>query len=201
MEGTPAVVGDQYVSHTDTQLSVSRKAAEISGGNFAITSSEGHPLFKLNASRVNLREKLVLFDAGDSPVLSLHKKAISIHDTWEVHQGETSEDLFSMKKEHAHGGVEAYEVYLPGSSEPEYVVKGDFVRRNYSILFRDEIVAAEVSKKLFNLAALFGGKSKYGVKIHAGVDTAFVAAVIVIIDSIHQEDKDAKGEGSSSDSE
>lgn len=203
MAGLPPVVDHKYVTSHDTQLSVSRKVVNISGGDFAITSSDGTALFKLKGSMVSLREKRVLYDSADCPVLTLHKKLISIHDTWQAFKGETSETLFSVKKEHAtsRGGVEAYEVFVAGSPEAAYVVKGDFPHRNYSIVFRGEAVAAEVSKKLFNLSSIFGGKNKYGVKVHAGVDTAFVAAIVVIIDSIHQEDKDAKGDGSSSDSD
>lgn len=53
-----------------------------------------------------------------------------------------------------------------------------------------------MSKKLFNLSSFFGGgKHKYGVKVKSGVDQAFVAAIVVIIDSIHSEEK---GDGSSS---
>jgi len=186
------IVAEQYITPEDVQLSISRKLASIGDGNFAITDSEGKVLFKLKEKVVSLRDKRTLYDGEDNPVLSLHKKLVSLHDTWEIFAGESSDVVFTVKKAHLtdRGGVEAYEVFIPGSPDADYVVKGDFVHRSYSIVYKEELVAAEVSKAHFNLASLFGrGKHKYGVKVQSGVDLAFVAAIVTIIDSIHSEEE------------
>jgi hypothetical protein len=50
----------------------------------------------------------------------------------------------------------------------------------------------QVSKAHFSISSLFGGaKHKYGVKVKAGVDQAFIASLITIIDSIHSEEADS----------
>jgi len=199
MANIPPVVGNEYVAPFDAQLSISRKVFKIHDGNFAITDKEGQTLFQLKDKLVSLRDKKTLYDGSENVVLSLHKKTLTVHATHEVYAGESNDKIFEVKKAHItdRGGVEAYEVFVVGSEGADYVIKGDFVHRDYSIVYKDEFIVAEIGKKLFNLSSIFGGgKHKYGVKVKSGVDQAFVAAIVVIIDSIHSEE-----EGSSSDSD
>jgi uncharacterized protein YxjI len=70
------VVGEQYVTPYDAQLSIVRKAMQIQDGNFTITDSEGTVLFSLKEKLVSLSDKKTLYDGADTPVLSLKKKVI-----------------------------------------------------------------------------------------------------------------------------
>lgn len=187
MANISPVVGDVYVAPEDTQLSVARKLLSLQDGNFTITDSEGNTLFLLKEKLVSLTDKKTLFDGSDNPVLSLQKKTFTLHSTHEVYAGETSDLLFEVKTSSIRGDV-SYDVFIAGSEAATYVVKGDFDHRAYSIIYNDEFVVADVSKAHFNVASLFGeGKHQYGVKVKAGVDLAFIAAVVTIIDSIHSE--------------
>lgn len=191
MASLSAVVGEQYVTPYDAQLSVVRKAFQIQDGNFTITDSEGQTLFLLKDKLVSLSDKKTLYDGSDTPILSLHKKTFTIHATHEVFLGDTDEKIFDVKKGSIRG-AESYEVFIAGSEEADYVIKGDFAHRDYNVIYKDELIAADVSKSHFNLSSLFGGsKHKYGVKVKAGVDQAFIASLVTIIDSIHSEEQDS----------
>lgn len=191
MASCTPVVGDQYVTPDDAQLSVVRKAHSIQDGNFTITDSEGQTLFLLKEKLVSLSDKKTLYDGADTPVLSLHKKTFTIHATHEVFAAETNDKLFDVKKGSVRG-AETYEVFVAGSEGADYVIKGDFAHRDYNVIYKDEVIVADVSKAHFSLSSLFGGsKHKYGVKVKAGVDQAFIASLVTIIDSIHSEEQDS----------
>ncbi|KAL3681756.1 hypothetical protein R1sor_024712 [Riccia sorocarpa] len=202
MADIPTIVSPQYVSQEPSTLTVAKKVLNFNDGNFVITDNSGNTLFKLDHKKVMLRELTILRDAGDSPVVSIHKKSISLHDTYEVFKGETRDLLFSVKDKNIRdSNEESYNVILDGASEPDFQVTGDFVRRNFHIIFRESTIVAEVAKKHFSLSNLFSKGNKYGVKVHADVDQAFVAAVVVIMEAIHNKEKEDKGEKSSSDSD
>ncbi|OAE24120.1 hypothetical protein AXG93_2752s1340 [Marchantia polymorpha subsp. ruderalis] len=172
----------------EVKLTVAKKVLECNNGNFVITDSEGHTLFKLDQKKVFLRELAVLRDDGDSPVVSIHKKKISLHNTYPVYKGESSEELFTVWDKNMRDAAElTYEIQLESESEPTFQVKGDFVPRNYQINFKESSIAAEVAMKHFSLTSMITGRSNYGVLVSPDVDQAFVAAVVTIMEAIHNE--------------
>ncbi|KAG6543425.1 hypothetical protein Mapa_015095 [Marchantia paleacea] len=200
----PTIVSPEYCSPEHVKLSVAKHLVDFNHGNFVITDHNGTTLFKLDHKKVMLRELTVLRDAGDCPVISIHKKAISLHDTYQVYRGESHQELFTVKDKHIRDGhEETYEIQLEGAPEPQFEVKGDFVRRNYQIIFDGTTIVAEVAKKHFSITSFLTGKNKYGVTISPNVDQAFIAAVVTIMEAIHNEgkEKDGKGDKSSSDEE
>ncbi|BBN00955.1 hypothetical protein MPTK1_2g03380 [Marchantia polymorpha subsp. ruderalis] len=187
----PVIVDAKYCSPSEVKLTVAKKVLECNNGNFVITDSEGHTLFKLDQKKVFLRELTVLRDDGDCPVVSIHKKNISLHDTYQVYEGESSRELFTVWDKNMRDSAElTYEIQLEADSEPTFQVKGDFVRRNYEIIFKESSIAAEVAKKHFSLTSIITGKSNYGVLVSPNVDQAFVSAVVTIMEAIHNENKE-----------
>ncbi|CAM6084306.1 unnamed protein product [Calypogeia fissa] len=187
MANFSAVIGDQYVVPHETQLTIQKKEMSLHDGNFTITDAKGKSLFHLTDKTVSLHDKKTLYDAENKPVVSLQKKTFTMHNTFEVYAGDTDHKLFSLKKANIIGGVETYEVFVEGSpgNKADYVVKGNFAERDYNIE-KGDFIAADIDKKH---SFFGGGKHKYGVKVKSGVDQAFVAAVVVIVDSIHTEEK------------
>ncbi|OAE24113.1 hypothetical protein AXG93_2752s1270 [Marchantia polymorpha subsp. ruderalis] len=175
----PVIVDAHHCSPSEVKLTVSKKVLECNNGNFVITDSEGHTLFKLDQRKVFLRELMVLRDDGDSPAVSIHKKKISLHDTYQVYKGESSEELFTVWDKNMRDAAElTYEIQLESESDPTFQVKGDFVRRNYEI---------------FSKYRRLRRRSNYGVLVSPNVDQAFVAAVVTIMEAIHNENKEKHG--------
>ncbi|BBN00829.1 hypothetical protein MPTK1_2g02480 [Marchantia polymorpha subsp. ruderalis] len=70
----PVIVDAQFCSPSEVKLIVAEKVLEYNNGNFVITDSKGHFLFKLDQKKVFIQELTVLRDDGDCPVLRIHKK-------------------------------------------------------------------------------------------------------------------------------
>ncbi|BBN00966.1 hypothetical protein MPTK1_2g03500 [Marchantia polymorpha subsp. ruderalis] len=119
---------------------------------------------------------------------------ISLHNTYPVYKGESSEELFTVGDKNTRDAAElTYEIQLESESEPTFPVKGDFVRRNYEIIFKVSSIAAEVAMKHFSLTSMITGRSNYGVLVSPNVDQAFVAAVVTMMEAIHNENKEKRG--------
>ncbi|BFI26723.1 hypothetical protein MPTK2_2g90010P [Marchantia polymorpha subsp. ruderalis] len=174
----PAIVGPQYCFPEQVHLTVASHILQFNNGNFVITDDNGNTLFKLDDKRIHLRDRTVLRDASDSPVLSFRKKS--------------GDDLFTLKDKHMIDHHEqTYEIQLQADYGPTFEVKGDFARRNYQIIFQGTEVVAEVTKKHHFLAtALTFGKNKYNVVVNPNVDQAFVAAIVTIMDAIYEDNNE-----------
>ncbi|BBN14334.1 hypothetical protein MPTK1_6g10780 [Marchantia polymorpha subsp. ruderalis] len=121
-------------------------------------------------------------------------QSISFHDTYQVYNKDTSERLFSVKDKHMRDKAsETFEIELEDDLQPTFEVKGDFVRRNYKIIYRGSVVVAEVQQGHMSLYSEVTGKRKYGVVIPPKIDQAFVAAVVIIMEAIHNEGKERSG--------
>ncbi|BBN00979.1 hypothetical protein MPTK1_2g03620 [Marchantia polymorpha subsp. ruderalis] len=188
----PAIVGPQYCFPQQVHLTVASHILEFNNGNFVITDDNGNTLFKLDDKRIHLRDRTVLRDASDSPVLSFRKKSITLHDTYQVYRGESGDELFTLKDKHMIDHHEqTYEIQLQADYEPTFEVKGDFARRNYQIIFQGTEIVAEVTKKHhFSATALTFGKNKYNVVVNPNVDQAFVAAIVTIMDAIYEDNNE-----------
>ncbi|KAL3691408.1 hypothetical protein R1sor_005059 [Riccia sorocarpa] len=72
--------------------------------------------------------------------------------------------------------------------EPEFTLEGNFFLLNYTIHYHDVLVA-QVNKKLTVVGFLVGKDViKYVVTLQPGVDQAFIAALVVIVDQVAQDD-------------
>ncbi|KAL3691403.1 hypothetical protein R1sor_005054 [Riccia sorocarpa] len=71
--------------------------------------------------------------------------------------------------------------------ELEFTLKGDFFQLNYTIYYHD-VLAAQVNKKLTATGFLVG-KDEFVVTVQPGVDQAFIAGLVVIVDQVAQDDK------------
>ncbi|KAG6541751.1 hypothetical protein Mapa_016763 [Marchantia paleacea] len=190
----PIIVGAQYCSPLQAQLTVAKQIMDFNHDQLVISDSIGNTLFKLDQKKVLLRELTVVRDGDDCPVVSIQKKSISFHDTYQVYNKETNEQLFSVKDKHMRDKAEeTFEIELEDDLQPTFEVKGEFVRRNYHIIFRGSIVVAEVQQGHVSLSSVVTGKRKYGVVIPPEVDQAFVAAVVIIMEAIHNEGKERSG--------
>ncbi|XP_071741437.1 protein LURP-one-related 15-like [Rutidosis leptorrhynchoides] len=67
----------------------------------SITDVNGNILFKVKSKRLSLRDRRVLADHAGNPVLSFHRKFLSVHDRWIAFRGDSSDSknkIFSVKQ-------------------------------------------------------------------------------------------------------
>lgn len=147
------VVGQQYVAQTVKSYAVSKKKLSMSKGDWTITDQMGHSSFKVSGRIASMRDRRFLQDAAGNKILTMKKKIVTLHDTWEILAGDGSTVLATSKKSSLVQFRTALDVMLASSTTgkhtPDYQVKGDFFDRNITI-FRGAEQAALVSNIIFS---------------------------------------------------
>jgi uncharacterized protein YxjI len=184
------VVGQQYVAQTVKSYAVSKKKMSVSKGDWTITDQMGHSSFKVDGRIASMRDRRFLRDAAGNKILTMKKKLITMHDTWEILAGDSNTVLATCKKSSLVQFRTAMDVMLASSTTgkhtPDYQVKGDFFDRNITI-FRGAEQAALVTRQITFTTAILD-KDTFGVTIFPGVDEAIIFALIVIMDEVFLHD-------------
>ena len=71
------VVSPQFCSPDVVPLTVTKKVASLSGGDFTVTDANGAVELQVKGSFFTVRNRRVLLDAAGQPVLSMHEKVNS----------------------------------------------------------------------------------------------------------------------------
>ncbi|KAH7299617.1 hypothetical protein KP509_24G020900 [Ceratopteris richardii] len=114
-----------------------------------------------------------------------------MHERWEVAKGEHFDDdklLFSVKKSSVVQFKTHLEVFLKENESeetPDFEVKGNFFEREAQIFHKDQLIA-EVKRK-YSVGNVLLDKHTFCVVIHPNVDQAFVVALVIIMDRIHED--------------
>jgi uncharacterized protein YxjI len=187
----PAPVSSVYCVPYVAQFEIDQKVVSVTDGRFTIKDAQGTLLFDVKGKRIlALHTRRVVYDASGNALVLLKRKMATMHDRWLAYRGESDDSdsnmLFSMAKSSLIQLTPSYDIFLGTNqtSTPDFKVKGDFFEHNYSILYNGTPVA-EVRKKI-NLSSIFVGKDQYGVTVYPGVDHAFIASVIVIMDQVNR---------------
>lgn len=184
------VVGQQYVAQTVRSYAVSKKKISVSKGDWTITDQMGHSSFKVDGRVASMRDRRFLRDAAGNKILTMKKKLITMHDTWEILAGDGDHVVATCKKSSLVQFKTAMDVMLASSTTgkhtPDYQVKGDFFDRNITI-FRGAEQAALVTRQITFTTAILD-KDTFGVTVFPGVDEALVFALVVIMDEVFLHD-------------
>lgn len=131
-----AVVGQQYVAHAPMTYAISQKVS-IKDGDWAIVDQNGNSSFKVSGKIASMRDKRYLKDAAGNKILTLKKKLITMHNSWEILAGDGGNVLATCKKSSLVQVKTAMDVMLAsstsGKNTPDYQVKGDFFNYNIAI--------------------------------------------------------------------
>ncbi|XP_025803115.1 protein LURP-one-related 15-like isoform X1 [Panicum hallii] len=75
---TPVVVvSPQFCAPDVVPLTVTKKDASLSGGDFTVTDPNGAVVLQFKGSVWSVRNRRVLLDAAGQPILSMHEKLIT----------------------------------------------------------------------------------------------------------------------------
>jgi uncharacterized protein YxjI len=184
------VIGHQYVAPTVRSYAVSKKKMSVSKGDWTITDQVGHSSYKVDGRVASMRDKRFLRDASGNKILTMKKKLITMHDTWEILAGDNDKVVATCKKSSLVQFKTSMDVMLASSTTgkhtPDYQVKGDFFDRNLTI-FKGAEQAALVTRQITFTTAILD-KDTFGVTIFPGVDEALVFALVVIMDEVFLHD-------------
>ncbi|KAF6261719.1 tubby C-terminal-like domain-containing protein [Scenedesmus sp. NREL 46B-D3] len=186
------VVSPQFCMPQQTVL-VMQEQAGYKSDDFTITDATGRPFFKLSAALFSIGNKRQLLDAYGSPLLHMERKMLSLHGTWLLLRPSDGAKLAELKSS-LMSLTPSIKVYLnDGDKEPDFVVKGDFRSKRFSIFQRtrgSDVAIAQVQRESrFSsssafLMSMMTDAQKYFVTIEPGVDAAFVVGLATLCDEI-----------------
>ena len=157
------MVGNQYVAQTVKSYAVTKKMLSVSGGDWTITDQFGNRAFTVDGRIASMRDRRFLRDALGTRILTMKKKLITLHDTWEIYAGESSTVLATVKKSSLVQFRTSMDCMLANSNtgkrNPDYQIKGDFFDRNLTI-FRGAEQAAVVLSLILHVRDFFPYFSK-----------------------------------------
>ncbi|KAJ7571606.1 hypothetical protein O6H91_01G168800 [Diphasiastrum complanatum] len=143
--GQLTIVGPQFCSPYPTEYVIQKKVLSLSGGDFNVTDTNGNLFFKVDGRVWSMREKRVLLDALDTPVLCMKRKYLSLHSTWWAFLGNSissGKELFTIKQSAVFQLKTSLDVFLAhNTGVPDFNIKGDFIARSCLIYHYNQVIA------------------------------------------------------------
>ncbi|KAJ7571607.1 hypothetical protein O6H91_01G168800 [Diphasiastrum complanatum] len=187
--GQLTIVGPQFCSPYPTEYVIQKKVLSLSGGDFNVTDTNGNLFFKVDGRVWSMREKRVLLDALDTPVLCMKRKYLSLHSTWWAFLGNSissGKELFTIKQSAVFQLKTSLDVFLAhNTGVPDFNIKGDFIARSCLIYHYNQVIA-EI-KRTLTVSNLLLGKDTFSVLVYPGIDSAFIISLVLLMDAIHHE--------------
>ncbi|KAH9309843.1 hypothetical protein KI387_037754 [Taxus chinensis] len=110
---------------------------------------------------------------------------ISMHRRWEAFKGDKIQEIvFTVKKSSIFQLKTALDVFLVSNTDQkvrDFHVEGSYFDRQCTILQGDRVVA-EMKREFTMRNELL--KNRFAVMVEAGVDCAFIVALVIILDEI-----------------
>lgn len=72
-----AIISPQFCAPYPVDLIIARKLLKLSEGNFGVTDVNGNLMFKVKGKLFSLRDRRILLDAADNPIVSFQQKVFS----------------------------------------------------------------------------------------------------------------------------
>ncbi|CAK7343660.1 unnamed protein product [Dovyalis caffra] len=195
-----AIISPQYCAPYPIDLAIVRKLMTLADGNLAVTDVNGNIIFKVKEILLTfLHEKKLILDPAGNPIVTLRRKAMTAHSRWQAFRGESTDpkDLLFNAKTHSMMYLKTkLDVFLANNKEEkvcDFKVKGSFFERSCVVYAGDEdstTIVAQMHKK-HTAKSIFLGKDNYTVTVYPNIDYAFIAALIVILDDINRQAREA----------
>nr|GEX26465.1 protein LURP-one-related 15 [Tanacetum cinerariifolium] len=188
MSNPDIIVSPHFLAPYLVDLTITRKVASLSLGNFSVTDVNGNVVFKVKAKKFSLHDRRSLLDAADNPILSFRKKVQSAHNKWVVFKG-LNDIIFTTKLSTSMQLKKSLDVFLGCNDKDvcDYKVKGGWHDRSCTIYAGESTtVVAQMDQKhtVQNVALV---KDTCIVTVYPNVDHAFIVALIVILHEINEE--------------
>ncbi|KAL5210279.1 hypothetical protein ABZP36_005902 [Zizania latifolia] len=195
MEAVPAlaVVDARFCAGDAAALEVA-KTLSLSGNDFTITdAATGAVVLRVDGVLFSLRRRCVLVDADRRPVLTVQGSALVMNTRWKVFRGQSTSRrdlLFTVVKPSAiqlrwSTKVSVFLASNDAEQACDFRVTGSYHDGACAVSLGDSgIVIAKIDRR-FSVASALLGKNAYSVTVNAGIDYAFIAALVVTLDEMH----------------
>ncbi|KAI3997933.1 hypothetical protein MKX01_032548 [Papaver californicum] len=184
------VISPQYCASYQVDLHIAKKVKKITEGRqLGVFDIYGNNIFTVRSKFSSNR--LILVNAARIPVVSLKPKRFTLHDTWKVYRGDSSNSkmlLFSVKRSKLLEFKTRLDVFLASNKAEDvcdfkinYSQKSCFIYQGNS----NNNLIAEMHKNK-NKTVPVHGKDRFLATVYPNVDYAFVIALRVILNEINK---------------
>uniref|UniRef100_M8CAC6 Uncharacterized protein n=1 Tax=Aegilops tauschii TaxID=37682 RepID=M8CAC6_AEGTA len=203
-ESTAALVDARFCARHTTTLSVTRSSS-LRGHGFDVTdAATGAAVMQVETSyfchHPDPRTLLLLGAVSRHPWLFVEESTSLIGmGRWEAFRGrcgrQTDRLFLAVDKASFFQLTANVHVFLDGNSSgqaaPDLAVHGSYYRGAMTVSCGGAVVAQIDRKKNTFWGALWGERA-YNVRVNPGVDQAFVVALTVVLDQMHNPDYDSR---------
>uniref|UniRef100_A0A0D9W0P5 Protein LURP-one-related 15 n=1 Tax=Leersia perrieri TaxID=77586 RepID=A0A0D9W0P5_9ORYZ len=215
MEAAPAlaVVDARFCAGDAAALSVT-KTLSMSGSDFTVTdAATGGVVLRVGGVVFSLRRRCLLLDADRRPVLTVQESAMVMNRRWKVFRGDSTSRrdlLFTAVKPSAiqlwgstkvsvflasNDAEQACDFRVTGSyhdgacavslGDSDTVIAKASNHEFFPFLSRSKHFVEHLIERRFSVASALMGKNAYSVTVNAGIDYAFIVALVVVLDEMH----------------
>nr|GMC90140.1 protein LURP-one-related 10-like [Ipomoea batatas] len=189
----PPVISPQFIVPYPVDLAVVRKVMTLQEGKFEVLDINGTLMFKIKSKLLSIRDRRILVDTNDTPIVTFQQKILTAHRRWQAFRGESTDPkdlLFSVKKSSLFQLKTKLDVFLAGNTKGEvcdFHIKGSWLERSCVIYAGDSSTIVAQMHKKHTAGSVFLGKEHFGVTVYPNVDYAFIVALVVILEEINQD--------------
>ncbi|KAG5550714.1 hypothetical protein RHGRI_015614 [Rhododendron griersonianum] len=183
-----AIISRQFCAPYPVDLTIASKLLTINKGDFTATDVNGNVMFRIKGRFFTLHGRHILLDAARNPMLTFQHKILTAHKRWQVFRGDTTAEkdlLFSVKKSSLIQFKTQLDVFLAGNTNEDvcdFKIKGSWGDRSCTIYLGNTLtIIAQMHKN--NII----GRDRFAVTVYPNVDYAFIVALVVVLEEIHDD--------------
>ncbi|OUM64086.1 hypothetical protein PIROE2DRAFT_60910 [Piromyces sp. E2] len=169
-------------------LKLKEKIFSLSGDSFSIKDLNGVEYFKCSGRAFSIKEKKVLLDLYDQPILNIKEKVISLRGKMKIYEGNSSQDVLMTIKPKSPIFNEKFTVNFHNKftgKDEVFEMRCDFTGFNCEIYYGKKKegapMIARVIKKV-DAKLILTSQENYYVEVAAGVDAAAIIALAICFD-------------------
>jgi len=164
------------------------KMLSFSGEDFRVKNVAGDTVMQIDGANVNLGgwviDKLTFRDAAGNKFCSLERRMLAASTCYDLYSADGKVLVAKIEREWL-SATPKYKFYYEGDFNPfaDFTAEGSFLDRTYTFKAGFGATIARVRRS----SEIFNDVDSYLVEVAAGVDTAAILAVAVVIDEDHDE--------------
>ncbi|CAL9134384.1 unnamed protein product [Musa acuminata var. zebrina] len=119
-----AIVDPRFCASYPIDLTFFIDASWLNCDRLAVTDINGNVIFNVEVRKRSLRSWHVVVDDSGKPVIAMREKLRSVHDRWQVFEGDSSDpkdQLFSVRRTSSDQVKTVLDVFLAANTKEEIV--------------------------------------------------------------------------------
>ncbi|XP_061351652.1 protein LURP-one-related 14-like [Gastrolobium bilobum] len=180
------VVEDSFCVPHPTEVTVKKKYhGFFLNQRYEVLDANGNLLLQVDGSSLNIQKKRVMRDAVGTLILTMREKLLTLRHRWMVHKGRSTEQkdlIFGVQRSHPLDMEPRLDVFMESNIKEDtsnFQLVGSYTDRSCKV-YKGHTMIAEVID-VFPRSSFSKWKESFRVKISAGVDYAFIVALLVIL--------------------